>query len=130
MKTGDRLVRPLGGAPGALLLFFLVALTVSLTAASTPVAKPAIYEFERKFCPVCREMEEVLKEVEARYAGQITLRFLDITKDEPLFRQYKVTFVPTQIFLDAAGREVYRHEGVISRERLVEKLKALNFVRD
>lgn len=98
--------------------------------ASAPDSKPAIYEFARKLCPICQKNAMVLKEVEARYRGQIILRFLYIDTEEPVFREYRVTFVPTQVFLDASGREVFRHEGPLSQKELIAKLKELNFVRD
>jgi thiol-disulfide isomerase/thioredoxin len=115
-----------GFALAALLLIFPVA----VDAAAAPAAKPTIYEFGRKLCPICRATEAVLKDVEARYPGQITLRFLYIPEQEAVFREYGVTFVPTQIFLDAAGREVHRHEGPLTREELLEKLRALKFIRE
>jgi hypothetical protein len=59
-----------GFALAALLLIFPVA----VDAAAAPAAKPTIYEFGRKLCPICRATEAVLKDVEARYPGQITLR--------------------------------------------------------
>jgi thioredoxin 1 len=126
MNTSRWLRGLVGLGLGVLLLFSPVAVHSS----GDPADKPALYEFGRKFCPVCRKNAVVLKEVEARHRGQIILRFLYIDTDEPLFREYGVTFVPTQIFLDAAGKEVYRHEGPIDQEELVAKLKELNFVRD
>ena len=113
---------------GLTALLLISPLVVASSAA--PAAKPTIYEFGRKLCPVCGKNALVLKEVEAKYRGQIILRFLYIDEDEPLFREYKVTFVPTQVFLDASGKEVFRHEGPISSKVLIAKLKELNFVRD
>jgi thioredoxin 1 len=68
--------------------------------------------------------------VEAKYRGQIILRFLYIDENESLFREYGVTFVPTQVFLDASGKEVFRREGPIYQGELITKLKELKFVRD
>jgi thioredoxin 1 len=107
---------------------FLISPRVVSPAA--PAAKPTIYEFGSKLCPVCARNAVVLKEVGTKYRGQILLRFLYIDEDEPLFRKYGVTFVPTQVFLDASGKMVFRHDGPISRKELITKLKELNFVRD
>jgi hypothetical protein len=41
-----------------------------------------------------------------------------------------VAFVPTQVFLDAAGKEVGRHEGASTPEALIQKLRELKFIRD
>lgn len=126
MKTNNRLLW-LGGL--GLIVLLLVSLLV-VSSSGAPANKPAIYEFGRKLCPVCQKMAVVLKDVEAKYPGQIILRFLYIETEEPLFREYGVSFVPTQVFLDAAGQEVSRHEGPLSEKELVAKLKELNFIRD
>ena len=125
MKTGQGLLWLVGLSLAALLLISPLAVS-----SATPAGKPAIYEFGRKLCPICGKNAVVLKEVEARYRGQIILRFLYISEDEPLFRAYGVTFVPTQVFVDASGKEVFRHEGPISQQELITKLKELKFVRD
>jgi thioredoxin 1 len=126
MKTGHGLLRPVG--LGLITLLLISPLVV--VSAAAPAAKPTIYEFARRLCPICGENALVLKEVEAKYRGQITLRFLYIDEDEPLFQEYRVTFVPAQVFLDASGKEVFRHEGPISAKALIAKLKELKFVRD
>jgi hypothetical protein len=41
-----------------------------------------------------------------------------------------VAFVPTQVFLNAAGQEVGRHEGVYQKEVLIQKLREMKFIRD
>ena len=126
MKTGQGLLWLVG--LGLLALLLISPLVVVSSAA--PVAKPTIYEFGRRLCPICGKNAVVLKDVEAKYRDQITLRFLYIDEDEPLFREYRVTFVPTQVFLDASGKEIFRHEGPISPKELIAKLKELKFVRD
>ncbi|MEJ2090770.1 MAG: thioredoxin family protein [Syntrophobacterales bacterium] len=126
MKTGHRLLWLVGlGLTTLVLISPLV-----LASAATPAGKPTIYEFGRKLCPVCGKNAQVLKDVEAKYRGQIILRFFYVDTDEPLFREYGVTFVPTQVFLDASGKEVFRQEGPTSQKELIAKLKELNFVRD
>lgn len=115
---------------GLSLVTLLLSSPSAVCSSAAPDAKPTIYEFGRKLCPVCGEMAVVLKEIEARYRGQIILRFLFIDTEEPLFREFRVTIVPTQVFLDASGKEVFRHEGPISQKELITKLKELNFVRD
>lgn len=92
--------------------------------------RPVIYEFGRKLCPICRQMEEVLKAVREVYAGEFELRLLYIDEDIKLFRQFNIAIVPTQVFLDASGKEVFRHEGLLPREQLEKKLRELKFVRE
>jgi hypothetical protein len=44
--------------------------------------------------------------------------------DENLFKHH-VVFVPTQVFLDASGKEVFRLTGGLTQYELVKKLKEL-----
>jgi hypothetical protein len=55
---------------------------------------------------------------------------LYIDEAEPTFRRYKVVIVPTQVFLDTSGKEVYRHEGIFKQAALIQKLRELKFIRD
>jgi thiol-disulfide isomerase/thioredoxin len=92
--------------------------------------RPQILEFDREFCPVCKASERVIQAVQARYPGRFVVRKFYIDEAEALFRRYRVVFVPTQVFLDPAGQEVYRHEGVFKEEALIRKLRDLKFIGD
>ena len=115
---------------GLLLGGFLLTAPCLAKSQARPPGKPAIYEFGRQTCPVCRRMAGILKDIDAKYPGQITVRFVYIETEEPLFTKYRVSIVPTQVFLDASGREVSRHAGPLSQEKLVNKLKELKFIMD
>jgi len=99
-------------------------------APGVPQVLPKILEFDRKNCPVCRASELVILAVKDRYPGQFVVQKLYIDEEEFLFRRYKVAIVPTQVFLDATGKEVYRHEGVFKQEEFIRKLRELHFIRD
>ena len=101
--------------------------------AQTPPAskpRPQILEFDREFCPVCKASERVIQAVQARYPGRFVVRKFYIDEAEALFRRYQVVIVPTQVFLNTAGKEVYRHEGVFKEEALIRKLRDLKFIGD
>jgi thioredoxin 1 len=91
---------------------------------------PQILEFDRKLCPICQASERVILAVKDQYPGQFEVKKLYIDEADALFRRYKVALVPTQVFLDAAGQEVGRHEGVYKQEVLIQKLRELKFIRD
>jgi thioredoxin 1 len=94
------------------------------------IALPKILEFDRKLCPYCKASERVILAVKNRYPGQFDVDKFYVDEAEALFRRYKVAIVPTQVFLDAAGREVGRHEGVFTQEALIQKLRKLKLIRD
>ncbi len=91
---------------------------------------PKILEFDRKLCPICQASERVILAVKDRYPGQFEVEKLYIDEAEAVFRRHQVAIVPTQVFLNAAGQEVARHEGVYKMAALIQKLRELNFIRD
>jgi thioredoxin 1 len=101
--------------------------------AQSPAARtalPVLLEFDRKFCPICRASEIVILAVKEQYPGQFQVRKLYMDEDEAWFRRYKIAIVPSQVFLNPAGQEVYRHEGGFKKEDLIQKLRELKFIGD
>jgi thioredoxin-like negative regulator of GroEL len=105
-------------------------LPVRAQSATPPSVLPKILEFDRKLCPICQASERVILAVKGRYPGQFEVEKLYIDEAAALFRRYNVAIVPTQVFLDAAGQEVDRHEGVFKPDALIQKLRDLKFIRD
>lgn len=64
-------------------------------------------------CVPCKMMQPVMKAIEKKYGDQIKVVFYDVwTKEQKHYAQlYKIKLIPTQIFLDANGKEFHRHEG-------------------
>ncbi len=92
--------------------------------------KPTVLAFDRKGCPICYGVEVSLKAIQERYPGQFEVHRLYIDEREPMYKRFRVAIVPTQVFLDPAGQEVFRHEGAFPREDLLKKLQELKFVQD
>ncbi|MFZ0053097.1 MAG: thioredoxin family protein [Desulfobaccales bacterium] len=91
--------------------------------------KPALYEFGSKYCIPCKEMKEVMAELKPQYSDQVELRMVYADEEMPLFKEYKIVAIPTQVFLDASGKEVDRHLGALPKEEVIKKLKELKFIR-
>ena len=97
---------------------------------STPAkGKPALYEFGAKYCAPCKEMQQVMAELKPQYCDQVDLRMVYTDEEMPLFHQYKIVAIPTQVFLDVSGKEVDRHLGALPKEEVIKKLKELKFIR-
>ena len=97
-------------------------------AAPSP-GKPALYEFGAGYCVSCKEMAKIMAELKPQYSDQLEVRMVYVDKEKDLFKQYKIMLIPTQVFLDAAGKEVDRHVGAWSKEEVIKKLKDLKFIR-
>jgi thiol-disulfide isomerase/thioredoxin len=90
--------------------------------------KPALYEFGSKYCIPCKEMKEVMAGLKGQYSDQVEFRMVYVDEERPLFGQYKIVAIPTQVFLNPEGKEVDRHIGALSKEEVIKKLKALKFI--
>jgi thioredoxin-like negative regulator of GroEL len=91
--------------------------------------QPALYDFGMGKCVSCQQMEKILEKVKAKYGEQVTIRMLYPDKEKELFSKYKIVAVPTQVFLDASGKEVERHMGLFPEADLVKKLQELKFIK-
>lgn len=82
-------------------------------AAKTKTAKITFIELGSVNCIPCKKMQPVMKSVEEKYGDQIKVIFYDVwtQKDRKYARVYGIRLIPTQIFLDADGNEIARHEG-------------------
>jgi thioredoxin 1 len=97
--------------------------------ASAPAqGKPALYEFGAGYCASCKEMEKIIGELKTGLGGQVEFRLVYADKEKDLFSQYKILLIPTQVFLDASGKEVDRHIGALTKEEVIKKLKELKFI--
>ena len=79
--------------------------------------KPAMYDFGAKYCVPCKEMQKVVAELKPQYGDQVEFRMVYVDEEKPLFGQYKIVAIPTQVFLDASGKEVDRHLGALPRKK-------------
>jgi len=75
-------------------------------------------------CIPCQKMQPVMKSIEANYGNEVKVVFHDVwTKEgKPYADKFKVNAIPTQVFLDAKGKEFFRHEGFFAEEDLVKVL--------
>jgi thioredoxin 1 len=91
--------------------------------------KPALYEFGAKTCIPCQQMKQVMADLTASHSDQVEFRMVYVDENRPLFGEYKIVAIPTQVFLDASGKEVDRHLGALSKEEVLQKLKELKFIK-
>lgn len=95
---------------------------------TTPVASarlPRLLELGADKCVPCKMMQPVLAELRQAYAGKLQVDFIDVWKDPAVGDKYGVQAIPTQIFFDADGNEVFRHLGFFAKEDIVAKFAEL-----
>lgn len=87
--------------------------------------KPALVDFGANSCAPCRQMRPILKEIDKEYSKKAGVLVIDVYKYQNLAREYKIQLIPTLIFFDSKGKEVFRHVGVLDKEKIVAKLKEI-----
>ena len=76
-------------------------------------------------CIPCKMMEPIIEKLKKVYDGKVAIVFIDVRKDKSKVAEYGIRAIPTQIFFDKNGREVFRHLGFLSEEEIVTQLKAM-----
>jgi thioredoxin 1 len=76
-------------------------------------------------CVPCKMMAPILQKLEKEYAGKATIVFIDVWKDPSQSKKFGIRTIPTQIFFDKEGKEVYRHSGFMSENAIKTQLKFL-----
>ncbi len=97
-------------------------------AAAQPASAPAIaklIDVGAGKCIPCKMMAPILEELKKEYAGKMEVQFIDVWEHPEAGKPYGVQIIPTQIFYDAAGKELYRHTGFFAKEDILTKWREL-----
>jgi len=110
-----------------------VVLAASLFAVALPLMlgaqTPKLLDLGSKACIPCKMMAPLLEELTKEYAGRLQVEFIDVWMKENAAKakEYGIKAIPTQIFFAADGKELWRHEGFISKEDILAKWKELGY---
>jgi len=74
-------------------------------------------------CIPCRAMQPIMREIAEEYTGKIQVVFYDVWKDPRPARHYRIQLIPTQVFIDQRGEEIFRHVGFFPKEEILQMLK-------
>ncbi len=95
---------------------------------SVVVALPILLDLGSDSCVPCKAMAPILDEMRETFEGQLVVRFVDVRKNPDAAREHNIRIIPTQIFLDEHGHELFRHQGFYSREDMLAKWAGLGYV--
>jgi thioredoxin 1 len=76
-------------------------------------------------CIPCKMMAPIIEKLKKDYNGRADIVFIDVWKNPNQGERFKISSIPTQIFFDKDGKEVWRHVGFFKEDAIVEKLKEL-----
>jgi len=76
-------------------------------------------------CIPCKMMAPIMEKMEKVYRGKAAIIFIDVWVNRKEPARFGINTIPTQIFYDATGKEVYRHVGFMSEEAIVAQLQKM-----
>ena len=126
-----------GGSGKWILIFLAVAVAGVLIAKNTgrkeilpavPVvsqmkALPRMVDLGAGKCIPCKMMAPILEDLKKTLTGKLDVQFIDVWESPDAGKKYEINVIPTQIFYDASGKELFRHEGFFSKDDILAKWK-------
>ena len=97
----------------------------SPAAAPVPVSLPRLVDLGADKCIPCKMMKPILDELRRDYDGVFEVVFIDVWKDKGAGKAHGIRVIPTQIFFDGSGNELFRHEGFYSKGNILNKWREL-----
>jgi thioredoxin 1 len=86
---------------------------------------PRVIDLGADKCKACKELAPILEQLRKEYEGRVTVEFIDVWKNPKAGEPYKISAIPTQVFFDADGKEVWRHVGFLPKADFVAKFAEL-----
>ena len=88
-----------------------------------PVKLPKLVDLGATKCIPCKMMAPILEGLAKQYKGQLEVQFIDVWENRGEGEKYGIKSIPTQIFYDAKGKELFRHEGFFAKEDILAKFE-------
>ena len=95
------------------------------TGASQNAQLPRLLDLGSDQCIPCKMMVPILKELKEEYASAFEVEVIDVRKNRAVGEEFGIRVIPTQIFFDASGKEIFRNQGFISKEDILQKWQEL-----
>ena len=74
-------------------------------------------------CIPCKAMQPVMREIAREYKETIQVVFYDVWKTPKYAKDYGIQMIPTQVFIDKNGEEIFRHVGFFAKNDILKMLK-------
>jgi len=120
---------------GTIALTVVLSLAVASFGAGEPSSAPEVpvkgkvtmVDIGAKKCVPCKLMAPIMEELEKEYdaTGKAAILFIDVWENQDQGKRFGIRSIPTQIFYDKDGKEVYRHEGFLEKKAIVERLEGM-----
>ena len=85
--------------------------------------KPVLVDFGSNKCIPCRQLRPILKEVAQEFSGKAQVLIIDVFQHQALAREHRIHLIPTLVFFNSGGKEMFRRSGVWDKASIAKKLK-------
>ncbi len=99
--------------------------TAPTTNAAGAKKLPRVVDLGADKCKACKDLAPILAALKKEYEGRVIVEFIDVWKDPKAGEPYKISVIPTQVFYDRDGNEVWRNVGFLPKEDFVKKFAEL-----
>jgi thiol-disulfide isomerase/thioredoxin len=86
-------------------------------------ALPHLVDLGATKCIPCKMMAPILEDLKQTYTGKLDVVFIDVWQTPDAGKKYGINLIPTQIFYDSQGKELFRHEGFFAKADILAKWK-------
>ena len=84
--------------------------------------KVTMIDLGAKKCIPCKMMAPILVKLEKAYKGTADIVFIDVWEKKQPAQRFKIRAIPTQIFFNEQGEEVFRHVGFFDEKSIVAQM--------
>lgn len=109
--------------PAVISIFLLAAAVSAQDFSKIPEkGKVSMIDLGAKKCVPCKMMAPILAKLEKTYEGKANIVFIDVWENRDQAPRFKIRAIPTQIFFNEKGEEVFRHVGFLDEKSIVEQM--------
>ena len=101
--------------------------TVPKASPDSPASLPRLVDLGSDRCQSCKAMVPILEALASEYIGRMDVVFVDVWREAEEADRYDVQIIPTQIFFDSDGKELFRHQGFFSKKDIRAAWEDLGF---
>ncbi len=108
---------------GIVLVLMLAGYAFAQDLSNLPVkGRVTMIDLGAKKCVPCKMMAPILTKLTAAYKGTADIVFIDVWEDPRQAKRFKVRMIPTQIFFNEKGEEIYRHVGFLDESSIIRQM--------
>lgn len=90
--------------------------------------RPLVVDFGKGLCTQCLRQSEAMEEFKKAAGDKIDTRFIHVIEEAKLAGDYRVFMIPTLLFFDRQGKEVFRQVGFMPFDEMMKTAKALGLL--